>query len=493
MNQPEASLQLNVAQYLLAVSKAKETYLEIGRGGGKSTGIGLRIKDIVGQMPRSKNGIVGETYQQLLTRTLPSTIEGLELLGYKKDLPYFVGKKPPSSWKWNEAYQPPLDHDRYISFYNGTGFQLISLENPDSGRGLNLDGVIGDEAALMDKEKLANNVLSANRGNIDRFDHTWLHHSVLFASSTPLTIKGRWFVDQEQESNRLRNPNKMVYIKAPATCNAHNLGPDFFKLNKRIMTELQYNAEILCIRPGKVDNGFYALLNENTHTYLSTNENYLFSLNYDIEELKKETCLVDGDLNKSAIIDIAFDWGAKINTLVCGQQNGDLYKIINAMFVKSPQLATDLAHKFCDYYSGHHHKYVNFYYDHTANYRTATNPITFAEEVIKVIRGRGWKVNPIYCGQAPSHHSKFLFWGIILKETNPRMPKFRMNRNNCKYLIVSMQQAGVMEGAKGFEKDKRPERRQGVVDEETTHFSDALDTLVFFKFHKGLKTQGYVI
>lgn len=487
---PEVKLQLNFPQILFAASQSKETFLEWGRGSGKSTVIAWRIKDAIRLMPRSKWGIVGETYTQLLTRTLPSTIEGLELLGFKKDLHYFVGKRPPGAWRWEEAFQPPLDYSNYISFYNGVGFQLISLENHNSSRGLNLDGIIGDEAALMDAEKLSNNVLAANRGNIDRFKHTWLHHSTLFASSTPLTLKGRWFTNQEE--NAKQNPKKMLYLKAASTWNAHNLGADFFKQNKRIMTDLQYNAEILCIRPGKVDVGFYPAFDENQHTYTATNENYLFSLNYNMDELTKESSRRDIDVQINKPLDISCDWGAKINTLVVGQQADDIYKIVNAMFVKSPLTLKELANKFCDYYSNHYRKIVNFYYDHTANYRDAVRTLTFAEEFINVIQSRGWSVNPIYVGQALSHHTKYIFWDKVLKE-NDQLPKIRINKTNCKFLIVSMQQAGVLEGKNGFEKDKRPERRIGVVDEETTHFSDALDTLVIFKFRDFDSSGGFYV
>lgn len=488
---PQVNLKLNFPQILFAASHSKETFLEWGRGTGKSTVIAFRIKDAVNLMPRSKCGIVGETYTQLLTRTLPSTIEGLELLGFKKDLHYFVGKRPPSAWKWEEAYQPPLDYANYITFYNGTGFQLISLENHNSSRGLNLDAVIGDEAALLDAEKLSNNVMAANRGNIDRFKHTYLHHSTLFTTSTPLTLKGRWFTNQEE--NARLNPGKMFYLRAPSTYNAHNLGPDFFKLNKRIMTDLQYNAEIMCIRPGKVDVGFYPALDENIHTYTATNENYLFSLNYDIDELKKDSCKRDSDVQTNQPLDIANDWGAKINTLVVGQSAGKDYRVLNALFLKSPYTLKELAEKFCDYYSGHHKKVVNFYYDHTANYRDAVRTVTFADEFTNVLQNRGWSVNRIYVGQATGHHTKYLFMDSILKESDSKMPRIRINSTNCKYLIVSMQQAGVLEGKNGFEKDKRPERRIGAVDEETTHFSDAFDTLIYFKFKDLSGSNGFFI
>lgn len=493
---PERSLKLNFPQVILTMAQYKETYFEGGRGIGKSTIIAWRIKDIVEQMPRSKCGIVCSTFQQALTRTLPSTLEGLELLGFKKDLHFWVGKRPPKEFKIPEAHQPPLSYDNCIIFYNGTTFQLISLENPNSGRGLNLDAVIGDEAALLDFEKLSYNVLLSNRGNINRFKHSWLHHSTLFCSTTPITTLGKWFIKQEE--NARSNPKDIFYLIAQSSYNIENLGIEFFKQNKRLLTPLLYDAEIDCIRPGKVETGFYPAYNEAVHTYSASNDNYLFGLNYDLAKLRERHCKFDSDVQTLKPIDIGMDYGAKINTLVAGQMDGawvhpGKYNIINAMFVKSPKTAPTLAQEFCDYYRYHLKKVVNYYFDHTAMYRDAVRTTTFAEEVRKVFESNGWTVNMFYCGQAPLHDTKYLFFDLVFKEREPALPVVRINKEKCLYLTTSIEMAGAMEGRRGIEKDKRPERQENAVDEETTHFSDAFDTLVYFKFKDGLSPIGYLM
>lgn len=484
----------NIAQIAFMISQSKITALDWGRGTGKSTAIAARIKDFNYELPRCKVAIPGETYKQLLTRTLPSTIEGLEMLGLKKNQHFFVGGRPPRQWRWPEAHQPPLNYEGVISFYTGATFQMISLESDSGGRGPNYDGVISDESGLMDAARLSNNVLASNRGNIDKYKNHWLHHSILFASSTPQTKKGRWFLDLKDEA--IKNPKEVLYLQAPSTVNAHNLGEEFFKTCRRLMTDLQYNAEILCIRPESIENGFYARFSEEIHTYDATNINYLFGLGSDIDELKLNNCKSDSDLRNDYPIDIACDWGATINCLVAGQdvQFGNQYNLLNAMFVKSPQTLRELATKFCDYYATHSKKVVNFYYDHTAMFRDASRVTTFADEFTKALQDRGWQVNGIYVGQAPSHAARYLFWDMSLKEDGSNtMPRIRMNKNNCSYLIVSVQQAGAMEGREGIQKDKRPERKQGAKHEELTHFTDAMDTLVYFKFkHRAQHSIGYI-
>lgn len=482
------SITLTVPQLLFTMAETPETYLEMGRGSGKSTIIAWRIKEIVKHLPRAKFGIVGNTYQQLYTRTLPSTVEGLDLLGFKKDVHYVVGKQPPKAWNWLEPYQPPLRYDNFILFYNGTGFQLISLDNPDSSRGINLDGVLGDEAALLDLDKLSANVLLSNRGNIHRFNH-WLHHSSLFASTTPLSKKGRWFTQQEEEA--LRNPKKVTYIIASSRYNLHNLGKEFFSMNQRILTPIMYNAEIECIRPGRVQTGFYPSFDPSRHTYHASNDNYVISSVDNLEALMGR--IPDVDI-LPAPFDIACDYGAKINTLVVGQDHGsNKYRIPNSMFVKDPNGIVDLIEDFCKFYEHHTVKVINYYYDHTAVPRDAVRSTSFAEEVERVFNKYGWLVNMNYMGQAPRHDTKHLLINRILKEEEDNLPQIRMNAEKCKTLIVSIEHAGARDGKHGIEKDKRPERDAKAIDEETTHFSDAFDTLIYFKFKDGIAPSGYYV
>ena len=491
--QTRYDLTYNIPQVAFALSKRKTTYLEWGRGTGKSTVFGIRLKDCVNQMPRAKIAIPGETYKQLLTQTLPSTIQGLEMLGFKKDLHYFVGRKPPEKWRWPEAYEPPLSYENSIIFYNGFTAQMISLENESGGRGINFDGAMGDETGSMDLTRLTNNVLGSIRGNEDRFKHTFLHQSKLFAGTTALTLKGRWFSEQVEAA--LKDPTNILHIKATSFMNAHNLGKEYFKTCLRMMTTIQYNAEIKCIRPDQIENGFYPNFSEEKHTYDSSNVNYLLDLEGNIGDGFKDNCRTDSDLRTDVPIDISCDWGVTINTMVCGQDKlfANEYRYINALHVLSPQTLTDLANKFCDYYEMHGRKEVNFYYDHTAVGKSAAGGLTYAAQMAKALRDRGWIVAEYYMGQAPYHRTKHLFWNqAFMEDGSDKLPAFRFNKNNCKFLIVSIQQAGATEGRDGIEKDKRPERRQSQRQEEATHYSDAMDTLAYFKFKHRVDGMGYV-
>jgi len=460
------------------MAQQENVFLEWSRGTGKSTVLAKKMVDFAVDMPRSSIALVGATYSQILTRTLPSTIQGLELLGYKKDVHYFVGRKAPASWKWPEAYQPPLNYEHAIHWYTGTTFHMISLDMANGGRGLNVDGVIGDEAALFDYDRLFANVLATVRGNLDRFRGNPLHQNSLFASSVPMTVKGKWLLKMEAEAKT--DPKKILYLRADSMHNYRNLGPKWFRDNKRIMTPMIYNAEIRNIRPGKLENGFYPQFKDDRHCRDDFNNGYLMGLDWDTKKAMEAGCRADGDLVTGQPLDIACDYGASFNGVVTGQEAYREYRYLSAMHRLSPHLIDEVIEDWCKYYQWHNCRIVNYYYDQTA--KGGGHSETFKDMVVRVLVKNGWTVNEIDIGAVPSHHDRYLFWGIAHQEKDSRLPVFRYNTTNCKWMVLSINNAGVLQGRNGFEKDKRPERNKREDQSETTHYSDAHDTLGYAKF-----------
>jgi hypothetical protein len=485
-------ITLNLPQLLLSMAPQKHVTLEGGRGLGKSFIVSDRVKKFVEQMPRAKIAIPGRTYEQLLTRTLPSTISGLREFGFRKDFHYFVGGPPPKKWGWQEAYEPPLSYDYCLTFYNGTTFQLISLDKTESGRGFNFDGEIGDEAALFDYTKFQNNVLLSIRGNLEKFGHIPLHQSTLNVSTTPVSNKGRWFVQREELAKQL--PKEYMHLIAPSRFNLKNLGEEYFRNLKRILLPRIYDAEIECLRNGASDKPFYNTFNVQKHTYMASNDRYLFSIVHDEKKLQEKHCKFDEDLI-NAPIDIALDYNAAICWLVAGQMaSRDEYRVLKSFFVKSPKTLQDVVQEFCDYYQPHPTKVVNFLHDHTAVGKDAMRSTSFADEVCRVLVKNGWRVRRIYCGQAPRHEQKKIFFELaFLEQPNNNLPKIRLNQERCKELIVSIEQAGSVDGRDGIKKDKSSEKDDDIPDEEATHGSDAFDTLVYWKLGNGLQKQGYMV
>ena len=239
-------IDLNAAQLsaVLPVTELKKTkiYLEWGRGTGKSFILSFFMKEMVKQMPGASFALVGSTYQQILSRTLPATKKGLAALGLYEGYDYVVGKNG-AKLGFAEPIYAPDKWDNIIHFSNGAVFQLVSLDNPNSGRGLNSFGILGDEAALFDPLKLFTNVKTTNRAKEARFENATLLGAEIYASSTPLKKGGRWFTDMEKVAKK--KPKKYAFIKASALVNKLNLRGEWFEeMKDESPSDLYYNKSI---------------------------------------------------------------------------------------------------------------------------------------------------------------------------------------------------------------------------------------------------------
>lgn len=476
VNKAYQPITYNPAQFAASLATQLLLMLEYGRGTGKSTFLADRIRKNIYQMPRSKGFIVGSTFQQILTRTLPSTIAGLKMQGLYEGLHFFVGKRPPTKWQktWKTAYQEPLKHDNYITFWNGTGIHLISQDRPGMARGINTDWGIGDEAALLDKTKLDEEVHSTNRGtNVKKFKDEPLFGSLAYTTSTPLTQSGQWIIDMELQA--LANPKEIKFLRANATLNYQNLRDGWFKDMQRIMPKYLYDAEILNIRIKTVENGFYPLLNS-SHEYSAYDYGYYHQVGI------KQNSKGDGDCKTDKPLYIGVDFGAVINSLVVGQETLNGFNLINCMYVLSPKIIDDLMNDFADYYEPQSKKMVYMHYDASANNKKENSRITTAKQAANILRARGWTVITATKARVNSlHEIRFNLWNILLKGESGK-PVIGINKDNCKHLLFSMQKAPAKKSQRGLiQKDKSSEKnpRNALT---ATHLSDAADYLILGVF-----------
>lgn len=486
-------ITLNAIQLLafLAVTVAKKTkiFLEWGRGTGKSFMLAFFMKKMVKQMPGAAFSLVGSTYQQILARTLPSTKEGLAVLGLYQDVDYVVGK---SGEKYGYAmpFQSPDSWKNIIHFSNGAIFQLVGLDNADSGRGLNIFGFLNDEAALSDETRLYNNVKTTNRAKSDRFPNATLLGCEIYASSTPLTKKGRWFTDMEGKikNKELKRSEKYIYLKASALINKMNLRAEWFdEMEDEAPSDLIYNAEILNIRPKEILNGFYPQFSKK-QLYTDFNNEYLVDLtkNYSKSDLN---CNQDNDIEKSKRLILSIDWGLFLSAVV-SQNLQTEYRVQNEFFKEQPEIIDDLINEFCDYYEPlpKESKRVYLYYGHDGNRLTDNRNETYGDEVRRLLRARGWNVVDKSKGKgAASHNSKYTLINLMFKAVSKRYKPISINEHNCKNLIISLERAEATDGKNGIQKLKKDERNASMKQQHTTHFSDAFDIPICELFKHLLK------
>jgi hypothetical protein len=283
----------------------------------------------------------------------------------------------------------------------------------------------------------------------------------------------------------------IYFSRANAIDNIEVLGEEYLDQQYRNLPYFIFRTSILNERMNAVQHGFYPDLDDKVHGYDKFNNDYFTNAGYDFDKFTDTDCRQDGDLADNLPIDIACDYGGYFNCMVIGQHHGNEYRLINAMHVKSPEKIRDLVAKFKKYYRFHKHKRINFFYDHTSINSDPIRTTHFHEEYMNLFSQKDeygkWDVNDIYCGHTPEPEERHEFWSKLLRGNNSEWPRFRYNRHHCEYWAISCQMAPIQEGRnRRFEKGKKSEKQNSnkeytTPQEEATHYSDAGDTLLYFR------------
>lgn len=508
----------------------------MGRGTGKTTGL-LSVKsanNYLGSMPRSTGLILNATYTQAYTRTLKELIRGWQMLGYSMDHHFVVCKRPSEKWikqwKWKGPFAPPLDYKHTVSWWNGAIYQVVSQDRPGSTNGMSIDHFIGDEAKLLNYEKLMHETMPANRGLIPDFADNPYHHGYTLTTDMPIGTAGRWILEYAEKMDRQKinelldlvtaefrikyfiNKSKgtekakwisqlelvrlemneirrglLYYHEASTLDNIHALGVEYIKQQLRDTPLFLFETQILNIRPLRLEDGFYPDFDEEVHGYFSENASYFD--NTEIDSINpKVDCRKDADLNAKLPLHISLDYNRRIHPLTVLQKYTNEIRVLNAMDVLFPLKLDDAIEQFIEYYRPHPKKFVYYWYDHTATsdqHRTRQ-----CDDVVKALRKAKWAVKEMYIGnsgQTATHKARYKMFGRLFKETGHYRERITFNRENCKNLILSIQQAGALQGKDGFEKDKRPEKDKKFPAQEATHHTESLDISVWGLLESGLK------
>ena len=483
-----------------------------GRRFGKTHGIAAPwLLRNVQHMPRSSGAIVGATFQQLLTRTLPGTLQALEDLGFKRNIHYFINRKPDPSAGFAKPVREPVSYEHVMSWYNGSVDYLISQDVPGSTNSMTLQYFMGDESKYLNFDKLKDETFPANGGfKGDWAACPWLN-SMLFMSDMPTTKKGSWFLnyadkmDEEvidsihwliNEIWRLKQMPETTYtikklsehrrslaqLRSVAVYyrewssieNIELLGQKYIAQMKRDLPPLVFQTSILCVRPGKLKDGFYPALSEKVHYYSAFDNSYLQNLDYNLTKAAEQDCRQDADVDLDKPICVAFDYNANINWLVAGQPSGMKLRVIKSFYVKYQRKLRELVDDFCHYYRLHHSREVVYYFDNTAlgsNY--AVSDEDFATVICNQFEKNGWRVSRAHIGNPLKHHEKYLMLDQAFKGQKYLLPM--INQPNNEALTLGLQHAGVKVGAHGFQKDKSGEKNAETEEDLLEHRTDGTD------------------
>lgn len=488
-----------------------------GRRTGKSHGIiSQRLIRNVQMMQGSTGAFVSSTFKQAHTRTLPAMLLGLSDMGFRRDIHFVIGKRPPKKLGFLKPIVEPNNYDDVISWYNGSIQVIISQDVKLSSNSMTLDYVIGDEAKGLNFDKLKEETFPANGGTRRYFGDCPWHHGYVFVSDMPVTKSGKWLLnyrekmdpdvvqaikdlmsewhrlhnlpDSEYKKRMIRETEKLIaqlrsiavyYSECSTFENVDIVGLQYLRQMKRDLPPLVFQTSIMSKRIERLKDGFYPNFNEKIHTYIANNNKPLIDAKFSFEQ-KEYGCRLDSDVDLKAPIAGAFDYNANINWLVIGQRDGLKLKVLKSFYVKYTRKLRELVNDFCDYYRYHQTKEFVYYYDNTAlgsNY--AVNNDDFASVICDQLAKNGWRVTRIHIGNPMKHHEKYLILDDCFKGAKHLLPV--LNKENNEALIMSISMAEVAITSQGFKKYKGGEKLMESEDdplEYRTDGSDAFDTLV---------------
>ena len=305
-----------------------------------------------------------------------------------------------------------------------------------------------------------------------------------------------------------RTKDSFLFTLANAFDNLDNVGLNYIRREYQKQLTMQFNIEILNMIIDTVDDCYYNLDSDKHIYYQSYNDDFIRGIaedsKFDFDRLGSIDCRNDSDCNLNNPLELVIDWGSHASFLiVCQEQIYDFTSktfcttdnAIKEFFVKPEKghvMIDDLADMFCNYYSSHKTKEVYFTSDKYGDVYKANTGKTYNDQFIDRLVIKGWTIFPrLYSGAEPPQHDKYLLWGRTLNESSIEVSRFRINGNNCKYLIVSMKNTRVKEKDNKFEKDKKSEdKKSGIPPEEATHFSDAIDKYWWAKYGNTIKKSN---
>lgn len=465
-----------------------------GRGTGKSTALGLEFREAAAEMPGSLGTLGGPTYNQLLTKMLPSAKKMLLASGLKEDRPgdpghFVIGKKPPAHFR--TPINAPLKYEYVITMFNGSALELVSQDRPDAARGGSYDYKLYDEAVLMKKAFHDEIDIYTLRGNDHIFGDKPRHGMRVYMSSQAHSSLGYWVEDQKY----LRDGNgdiilgsygepqldpDVIAVTATSYDNVKILGEKTLRMWKKTTTPAAWDIEVMSKRAGKLPNGFYPAFNSKVHTYMGGYE-------YDYDDKSEFGIYVkrqDVDRNPKLPLILAADFNAVQNTLLVAQEQDDTLRFLNEFYASGNRSSYEWLTPFLDYYQNHNEKVIFLYGDPGGNKQASMEQHTSFEKMTEVLVDAGWEVHLMVKGKGyPGHRERHYFIDDILKEKRQELPKIQIHYSRCRWLVTSIENAPILPS---FQKDKRSEN-QDIDQRIATHGSDAFDYLLFYRYHQGSK------
>jgi hypothetical protein len=523
---------------MIQLIQPKDLFLVAGRATAKTSEIiAQRSMDIMYDMKHSQQVLVSDTYVNCLKNIVPTLFEGWERKGWINGRDYVTDRRPPDHFL--KCYKPTESFKHTISTKLGVRLILGSLDQPSGLAGNSFQHMYGDESRLLKFQKLKK-LDPAIRGEHAQFGHSPYYRGRTFTTDMPNILDGDddWITLREKDMNieqikvalkigvilndirkemynaqidgdkikvellkknlarwtekwvRVRK-NSTFYYTVSSFVNADILQEGFFRDTFKALGVDEFKSAILSLKVN-ITKGekFYGQLNEN-HFYDDgvdnrVYENFLLS---DISTKLVETCDALRYLDKNAKLECGIDFG-EMTSMVTAQLQGNHFFCLKEFFTLAPESSRELSQQFRDFYRNHRRKELDMYYDPAGNQyhsikRDWANEI---KDVIENCNGQptGWIVN-LKSEKRVSifHEAEYNFAKVFMDETNPLLPKLKIDKLQCKHLKSSLELSKMITksdktGSRSIHKDKSSEKlAMHLRPMYSTNFSDAFKYLIY--------------
>lgn len=507
----------NKAQMLVDLISPKDLYFIGGRALAKTSGIvAQRSQKIIHDMPGSYQMFVSDTYVNALTNVLPALIEGWQRMGWREGIHFVTDKRPPSHFKL--PYKPPLHYKHTISIFNGTFFNLGSLDQPSGLAGSSYQHRFGDEARLLKKKKLDRST-PALRGEFVRFGHSVYYMGNTFTTDMPniLTSDDDWILNMEKEMDseqielalqaamvlndikkeilanlqvnnlsekkRLEKAYKLwneyytrirkdsiFFYAVSSLVNLDNLTDNYFKSTLKALGPEEFRSAILSFKINVAKGEkFYSYLGDQHFYEDGTNLSYFnqFSiLGSKIVDGCKSLSSKYYDINSP--LECGVDFG-DMSSMVSGQYRGNYLYALKEFYTLNPEDEMVLGAKFREFYREHKYKVLYMYYDRSGNNnaKIKMDKASYLKSAIEYNpdgTNSGWTVHLMSEGQATIYQEEeFNLAKTIMGNMVPGLPILKIDKLKCPCLTNSLKLTKITVkvdkvGSRTIHKDKSSEK-----------------------------------
>ena len=507
-------LYQNKVQTLCHLVDPNKLYAVWGRGTGKTAYVTTpRILSCAREMPGETASLSHKSFVALFQNVIPTILatfnneitmpDGTKRPMLREGLDYVVGQKDLPRHFRHPRF-PMLYPERTIVFANGFNVQAVSTDRPDSIAGRSLVHAFFEEMKYSDGEKVRSRIIPAIRtsrlGNGSEAHRSHLHGGITGVSDIGrMTIgEDNWFTDYEKDVdpqliedivslaialnkaeqsgtttalNKIKTYGPMLsklrkkavyYLRASTFANRDVLGFDYFRTQFDSLSESEFLTSICSVLDRNRENLFFELWDEAKHTF---SDGYKYTM---LDKLNLvDSFSIDASYlvhyNPTKKICIGFDPGAFASMVVAQEEKEkNTLWILKEHFVFPPDDLPDMARAFHKYFGpAAKNKTIDLYYDRAGNKKNIkreneTDANTLAAELRKL----GWTVQLKSLGQPTIfHYEHYRLWKRLLAETEKKVPRIRIDANECPHLVSAMYCCKKVPGATPVELDKSPEKK----------------------------------